>query len=173
MPDNSQFSILNSLHPSLMELQISDFEFRIFRPAGGTPAPWGFALWATPSHKQVIIACHGVAHSAKPDGAAVPAAHAGETPALQRQTNPGCLVAQPSRLHARGTRALHGWRARVGRGRGHEHGRGRGCCSGYWMVIGGIQTTPGVSMVPVSSHFSTNSNRARRAASSPARFLAN
>jgi hypothetical protein len=45
--------------------------------------------------------------------------------------------------------------------------------SGYWMVIGGIQTTPGVSMVPVSSHFSTNSKRARRAASSPALLLAN
>jgi hypothetical protein len=53
-----------------------------------------------------------------------------------------------------------------------DRGR-RAADSGYWIVIGGIQTTPGVSIVPVSSHFSTNSNRARRAASSPARLLAN
>jgi len=49
----------------------------------------------------------------------------------------------------------------------------RAADSGYWMVIGGIQTTPGVSRVPVSNHFSTSSNLARRAASSPARLLAN
>jgi len=53
-----------------------------------------------------------------------------------------------------------------------DRGR-RAADSGYWMVIGGIQTTPGVSMVPVSSHFSTSSSLARRAASSPSRFLAN
>jgi hypothetical protein len=70
-------------HPE--RFRISDFGFAVLhaRRVRHEASPYGLR-----PHKQAIIACHGVARRAKPDGAAVPAAHAGGTPALQGLRQP-------------------------------------------------------------------------------------
>jgi hypothetical protein len=67
-------------HTHRAEFRISDFGFAAphARRVHHGASPYGLR-----PHKQAIIACHGVARRAKPDGAAVPAARAGGTPALQ------------------------------------------------------------------------------------------